>query len=182
MTLEELQEQHKELFEQVKKIGGEEKETEYKEKLSKSEKELKDVKSQLGHTKKEFETLQNSGKSQEELLNQELEKLRLEKETLSKEKRMNELTLKSQELLKKNEIKEEFGTLLKFNGDTTDEELEQNIKALKVTQDNFKANLLKEYSVSQVDTNGNGNKETKSFVDSLIESSNSTNIDLTNLK
>lgn len=177
MKLEEIKEQFPEVFEEIKNLGKTESNDEMKVKLEETEKNYKSVKSQLGNANKELDELKNKGKSQEEITASELEVLKQANEELRKQNRLTELKIKRDELIRKNEIDNNFSELITINSDLSDEDLEASIKNVKASQDAFKTNLLKDYSTTgnKIETNKNDD-----FVKGLIEKANPI-VDLTKI-
>ena len=174
MNEEELKKIKEELAKEVK----EQFEKEYEQKISDLNKEIHSYKSQAGDYKKQLETIQNNGKTLEELLQAQLdakEKEAAEKEaeieTLKSDLRIKELETKKAELVKEHKVSEEFTSFIAVNASMKDEDLETLVKGAKNKEDAFKANLLKDYSIT--DTN-NTNKKDDDYAKELAKKANKT--------
>ena len=176
MDEKELEELKEEIKKEVEKSLKEQHENE----MSDLKKEIHTYKSQAGDYKKQLETLQNNGKSQEELLQGQL----TEKETLLSEKdeeitqlktqiKIKELESKKESLIKEHNIGEQFKDFISVTSETTDEQLETLVKETKVKEEAFKADLLKEYSITKKD---NINNKTEDDVIKEMAKKSKTNI------
>ena len=152
MDEKELEKLKEDIKKEVEKTLKEQHENE----MSDLKKEIHTYKSQAGDYKKQLETLQNNGKSQEELLQGEL----AEKENKIKEKddeilqlksqvKVKELEAKKDSLIKEHKIGEQFTGFINITPEMTDEQLETLVKETKVKEEAFKADLLKEYSITE---------------------------------
>ena len=152
MNEKELEKLKEDIKKEVEKTLKEQHENE----MSDLKKEIHTYKSQAGDYKKQLETLQNNGKSQEELLQGEL----AEKENKIKEKddeilqlkaqvKTKELEAKKESLIKEHNIGEQFKGFISITSEMTDEQLETLVKKTKVKEEAFKADLLKEYSITE---------------------------------
>ena len=152
MDEKELEKLKEEIKKEVEKALKEQHENE----MSDLKKEIHTYKSQAGDYKKQLETLQNNGKSQEELLQGQL----TEKETLISEKdkeitqlktqiKIKELESKKESLIKEHNIGEQFKDFISITSEMTDEQLEALVKETKVKEEAFKADLLKDYSITE---------------------------------
>lgn len=176
MDEKELEKLKEEIKKEVEKSLKEQHENE----MSDLKKEIHTYKSQAGDYKKQLETLQNNGKSQEELLQGQL----TEKETLLSEKdeeitqlktqiKIKELESKKESLIKEHNIGEQFKDFISITSETTDEQLEALVKETKVKEEAFKADLLKEYSITKKD---NINNKTEDDVIKEMAKKSKTNI------
>lgn len=176
MDEKELEKLKEEIKKDVEKTLKEQHENE----MSDLKKEIHTYKSQAGDYKKQLETLQNNGKSQEELLQGQL----TEKETLISEKdeeitqlktqiKIKELEAKKESLLKEHNIGEQFKGFISITSEMTDEQLEALVKETKVKEEAFKADLLKEYSITKKD---NVNNKTEDDVIKEMAKKSKTNI------
>lgn len=146
------------LKEEIKKEIGAVLKEQYENEITELKKDVHSYKSQAGDYKKQLETLQNNGKSQEELLQGEL----TEKENKIKEKddeilklksqvKIKELEAKKDSLIKEHNIGEQFKEFISIIPEMTDEQLETLVKETKAKEEAFKADLLKEYSITKKD-------------------------------
>ena len=176
MDEKELEKLKEEIKKEVEKSLKEQHENE----MSDLKKEIHTYKSQAGDYKKQLETLQNNGKSQEELLQGQL----TEKETLLSEKdeeitqlktriKIKELEAKKESLLKEHNIGGQFKDFIKIDAEMTEEQLETLVKETKVKEEAFKADLLKEYSITKKD---NINNKTEDDVIKEMAKKSKTNI------
>ena len=176
MDEKELEKLKEEIKKEVEKALKEQHENE----MSDLKKEIHTYKSQAGDYKKQLETLQNNGKSQEELLQGQL----TEKETLISEKdkeitqlktqiKIKELESKKESLIKEHNIGEQFKDFISITSEMTDEQLETLVKETKVKEEAFKADLLKEYSITKKD---NINNKTEDDVIKEMAKKSKTNI------
>lgn len=176
MDEKELEELKEEIKKEVEKTLKDQHENE----MSDLKKEIHAYKSQAGDYKKQLETLQNNGKSQEELLQGQL----TEKETLLLEKdeeitqlktqiKIKELESKKDNLIKEHNIGEQFKDFISITSEMTDEQLEALVKETKVKEEAFKADLLKEYSITKKD---NVNNKTEDDVIKEMAKKSKTNI------
>ena len=176
MDEKELEKLKEEIKKEVEKSLKEQHENE----MSDLKKEIHTYKSQAGDYKKQLEILQNNGKSQEELLQGQL----TEKETLLSEKdeeitqlktriKIKELEAKKESLLKEHNIGGQFKDFIKIDAEMTEEQLETLVKETKVKEEAFKADLLKEYSITKKD---NVNNKTEDDVIKEMAKKSKTNI------
>ena len=176
MDEKELEKLKEEIKKEVEKSLKEQHENE----TSDLKKEIHTYKSQAGDYKKQLETLQNNGKSQEELLQGQL----TEKETLLSEKdeeitqlktriKIKELEAKKESLIKEHNIGGQFKDFIKIDAEMTEEQLETLVKETKVKEEAFKADLLKEYSITKKD---NINNKTEDDVIKEMAKKSKTNI------
>ena len=168
------------LKEEIKKEVEKTLKEQYENEMSDLKKEIHTHKSQAGDYKKQLETLQNNGKSQEELLQGQL----TEKETLLSEKdeeitqlktqiKIKELESKKDNLIKEHNIGEQFKDFISITSEMTDEQLEALVKETKVKEEAFKADLLKEYSITKKD---DVNKKTEDDTIKEMAKKSKTNI------
>lgn len=176
MDEKELEELKEEIKKDVEKTLKEQHENE----MSDFKKEIHTYKSQAGDYKKQLETLQNNGKSQEELLQgqltereTELSKKDEEMAQLKTQLKIKELEAKKDSLLKEHNIGEQFKGFISITSEMTDEQLETLVKKTKVKEEAFKADLLKEYSITKKD---DVNKKTEDDAIKEMAKKSKTNI------
>ena len=168
------------LKEEIKKEAEKTLKEQHENEMSDLKKEIHTYKSQAGDYKKQLETLQNNGKTQEELLQGQL----TEKETLISEKdeeitqlktqiKIKELESKKDNLIREHNIGEQFKGFISITSEMTDEQLEALVKETKVKEEAFKADLLKEYSITKKD---NINNKTEDDVIKEMAKKSKTNI------
>ena len=75
--------------------------------------------------------------------------------TLKTQIKIKELEAKKDSLIKEHNIGEQFKDFISVTSETTDEQLEALVKETKLKEEAFKADLLKEYSITKTDNVNN---------------------------